>query len=466
MAVPLTRRKQSGDRAFCVAGPKRIKTVADQSGGSNMFRTLAVVMALGAAMACGDGSPAQPAAPSQTTVPDSSGRPVVRLDVKADESGARDAIALLSEVIVDASASTGSGALTYSIDFGDGASATGATARHVYTTPGTFTVTAEARDSQGRTASATQQVVVKTLGGSWFHASYVPRAGRVEVRRLTITSQEGLTIRGLYRVTGAPDRPFTGTLTAPRNVQILVDNAVALSGAIPSRLTEDAEPWPLQMRGDGVDGLRLDFRPVVGEPVPPEPDAVLRVRFDSFGAAAPIVALSPIEFDASASRGAGLSYFIEFGDRQFSTEARAIHRVDQLGQLTAHLTVVDRFGRVDAESLTYSTRALHNWPGDGWLNTDADDKFFFLDFLTRNGVNYEGTALHAYAMRPGRTASFRATLSGERDIHIVIPELGLEFRGHVELAAQSTFRWRMIVTQTGGAGHGTTWTLQYDDGPG
>ena len=302
-----------------------------------MSRTLAIVLSLAVSMACGDGSPAQPAGPTQTTALDPTNRPVVRLDVKVDESGARDAIALLSEVIVDASASTGSGALTYSIDFGDGARASGPAARHVYTTPGTFTVTGEVRESQGRTATASQQVVVKTLSGSWFHASYVPRARRVEVRRLTITGQEGPTIRGLYRVTGAPERPFTGTLTTPRNVQILVDNTVALSGVIPSRLTEDAEPWPLQMRGDWVDGLRLEFRPVVGDPVPPEPDAILRVRFDSFGAAMPIVGLSSIEFDGSASRGSGLSYFIEFGDRQFATEARATHRVDEQGQLTAHL---------------------------------------------------------------------------------------------------------------------------------
>src|SRR5436190_23532787 len=79
----------------------------------------------------------------------------------------------------------------------------------------------------------------------------------------------------------------------------------------------------------------------------PAPQAVLNVRFDSFGAAMAITGLSPIQFDGTRSSGDGLSYRIEFGDGQSSSKPIAIHPVDITGPLTARLTVVDRFGRTD-----------------------------------------------------------------------------------------------------------------------
>ena len=70
-------------------------------------------------------------------------------------------------------------------------------------------------------------------------------------------------------------------------------------------------------------------------------------------------------------------------------------------------------------------------------------------FLTRNGVNYAGTATYAYPPGAGRQAPVLAILSGERDIRIVIPELGVEFRGYVELAGELTVTWRMTDADRG-----------------
>jgi hypothetical protein len=429
-----------------------------------MCTALVAMLFFAACAACGhsQSSPTQPSG-SQTPAGPAEAL-VVRLDVTVDESRSRDPIALLSEVTADASVSPEAGTLTYSIDFGDGTKVSGPAARHVYEGPGTFKIICEVRDSQGRTAVASQQVSVKTLTGAWFHAGYVSRDRKVEVRRLTVTGQEGLALRGVYQVTGAPDRTFTGLLTKPRNVIIVVDSQVTLEGTIPGRLNQEEENWTLLMRGDSVDGERFDFRPIVGDATPQAPDAVLRVRFDNFDAPIPIAGLSPVQFDGSTSRGTKLAHFIEFGDGQVSTESRAIHTINESPReaLTARLTVVDGFGRSDSESITYSTFELHWFPGDGWFFADLVNRFLRFDFTTRNGPTYEGFVLSGYTSQ--QWTPFVAVMSGERDVHIVAPKLGLEFRGYIVMS--SPFAGRMILTQSGGADDGRTWTLIYDDGPG
>jgi hypothetical protein len=57
-----------------------------------------------------------------------------------------------------------------------------------------------------------------------------------------------------------------------------------------------------------------------------------------------------------------------------------------------------------------------------------------------------------------------ATLQGERDIRIVLPAIGVEFRGSIIMTG--IFEGRMVLSQFGGAGNGRTYELGYDDGPG
>src|SRR6266542_270095 len=261
-----------------------------------MSTRIAVAALLLLCAACGGSNPASPTPTTPTT--GSGNAPAVRIEVKADESGSRDAIVLLSEVVADASGSAGSGPLTFSIDFGDGFVATSATARHAYSAPGTFTITATVTDAQSRKVSESRQIAVTSLTGSWFQAEYVQRTRRVEVRRLTVTSQDGLTIRGTYQVTSAANRTFTGTLTAPRSVRMTVDGGASLDGVLPSPLNDEAENWILQARGDTVDGERLEFRPILGDPAAP-PDADFIVRFGEDDLRRPIAAISPIQVDDS-----------------------------------------------------------------------------------------------------------------------------------------------------------------------
>ena len=425
------------------------------------MRSLPALVLVLATVGC-EGSPSRPS--TTTPPPSNTDAPVARIEVAIDELGSRDAIVALSQVAVDARASTGSGPLTYATDFGDGTTANDAVSRHVYDRPGTFTITTNVRDSAGRTASASRQVVVKTLTGRWFHAGYIQRAHQFELRSLTITSQEGLVVRGSFRGQDQIERPFTGRLTSPRSVQIALDDQSGqLEGVAPGSLNEDGQLWTFQMRGGSVDGERLGFRPVLAEPTGPPPDAVLKIRFDSFGAERPIQALSPIQFDGSASRGDGLSYLIEFGDGEFSTEPTVTHPIDRTGQIWTRLTVVDRFGRTDAEVTRYFVTSLIDPLHGSWLSYVPGEGMMELKFTARHGLNLTGHLAHGGF--PNNSvpiqSPFTATLSGERDIHIVVDGLGIQFRGHIELTLE--LGGEMILVQTGGADHGRTRTFIFDD---
>jgi hypothetical protein len=431
------------------------------------MRNLSALVLVLATVGC-EGSPARP---SPSTPPPTSDTPVARIEVAVDALGSRDAIVGLSEITIDARASTGSGSLTFVIDFGDGTTATDALARHVYQRAGTITITATVRDAAGRTATATRQIVVKTLTGRWFHAGYIERAHQFELRYLTIASQDGPVVRGTLRGQDEIDRPFTARLTAPRTVQIVLDDQSAqLEGVAPGSLYEDGQLWTFQMRGGSVDGERLAFRPVIGEPTGAPPDAVLKMRIDSFGSLYAIEGLSPIQFDGSSSRGDGLSYVIEFGDGEFSTDATAVHILrDQLwsfNRFFARLTVVDSFGRTDKEVAETWTRSLvEPWGSSKWYKgypqpPGGCENF---RFENRQGLNLTGSCGTADIWPYPR---FTGTLSGERDVHIVVPALGIEFRGHFELVDEWSNLHRMILTQIRGPDHGRTWLYLWDDGPG
>ena len=92
------------------------------------------------------------------------------------------------------------------------------------------------------------------MNGRWFQAEYVTRSQRVEVRQLSIDAQDGLTVRGIYRVTGQADRSFAGTLTPPRKIQIAIPGGEGLLGLLPDRLNDEVGAWVLIAQGGTVDG--------------------------------------------------------------------------------------------------------------------------------------------------------------------------------------------------------------------
>jgi PKD repeat protein len=415
------------------------------------MRQVAVLVILAVALAaCGGSRP--PTSPSSTVPTGPGDSPTITIDLKADAAGSRDAIASLSEVSVDTKALSGAG-LTYTIDFGDGFTATAASAKHVYAAPATYTVTATVTDPQGRKANATTEIAVRDVTGKWFHAGYLTTTKRVEVRNLSIEAQTGTTVRGTYRVTGNADRTFTGTLIPPRDIRMTANDGVSLIGTLPGRLNDDAVTWTLISGGDSADGQRLDFHAITGTPDGSPPVASLKLVFDGGAFGRPFAGLTPITFDGTASRGTALTSFIEFGDGTAASETHATRVMGRTCAMepdceaTARVTVVDRFGRSDAASARYITFSLEGGAyGAYWY---ASDVSFGLSFAAPNGVSYSGVASGCYIAPPVPCWSFsgiRATamMSGIRDVTITIPDRGLIFRGTIGADATMT-----LVDQSG-----------------
>jgi len=177
------------------------------------FRYLLISVLLLISSGCG-GSPAKP---SPVNTPESPGTPAPAssFSLTIDGLGSEEAIAAVSNVTVDASASTGAG-LRYAIAFGDGETAATALARHVYQSPGPFTVTVTITDATGRETTSTRQLVVASPLGRWVHSGFIERRQEVEVRTLTLVSQTGTTLRGTLTRDGNRTIPVTATVSAER----------------------------------------------------------------------------------------------------------------------------------------------------------------------------------------------------------------------------------------------------------
>ncbi len=431
---------------------------------------------LAALAACGGSQPTQPSGTATATGP--AGAPIASITVKADAAGSRDAVASLSTVIVDASASSGV-RLAYAIDFGDGSTATTAAAQHVYATPATYAITATVTDQQGRKATATASIGVHDVTGSWYEAGFAQQSKRIEVRRIIIEAQSGTGVRGTYQVTGAADKAFTGTLTAPRNIRLVTDGGVTLEGTLPSKLNDETELWTLLDHGDGADGQRLDFHAIVGAPDGSPPTASLKMSIAG-GLIAAITGVTPVNIDAGASRGSELAYFVDYGDGFVATTPQAERAVEapavppsaqrsgdgdrawNRASATARVTVVDRFGRTDTTSVDYHTFDFGftaEW-GDGplyWSSRDSGTQYLWVRFEQRSGSQYGGTI----AQGDGRSSSFTLTVTGGTNVHVSAPALGAEFDGTVSIRSllQPNGGNTMTLVQHGGAFDGKTYVV-------
>jgi PKD repeat protein len=216
---------------------------------------------------------------SGSTAPTTSA-PTARIKVTIDDRQTAVAILAASKVTVDARASTGFGALTFDIDFGDGTShVASADPTHVYAASGTFKVVARVTDSTGRIASATHEVVVQSVEGAWSHSAVNPQTSKTETRWLTIASQNGLEVRGLYFASSAQlDRRFTGTLGENRSLRlVLEDQTVEFNATVPDTLRAAGTEMLVQVRGGTAGGATLPFVPVF-EGQHPQPDDVVLIR--------------------------------------------------------------------------------------------------------------------------------------------------------------------------------------------
>jgi len=133
-------------------------------------------------------------------------------------------------------------ALTYSWDFGDGASATGQTATHLYTTSGSFTVRATARDEKS-SADGQTTVTVRNLSGTWAATTIGSVFG--DITEVYTLSQTGTSVAGSVSATSGASGIFpTGPVSngSVRDTSPRITFTVTHTGFVPYTFTGDPGP--------------------------------------------------------------------------------------------------------------------------------------------------------------------------------------------------------------------------------
>ena len=353
-------------------------------------------------------------------------------------------------------------------------------AKHVYGAAGAFTATVTITDASGRASTTSFPVQVTSPVGTWVFSGYLTRARRFEVRRLAFTSQDGRTLRGVLSAIDQRDRPVVATLSGERAVQVVVDTQrETLDGVLPGVLTGESSEFDLVARDGAIAGERLKFIALRNEPTGLTPEADLNMRFFSFSAPFAVQGFSPIRFDGSASRGAGLKYFIEFGDGASTIEPSAVHPIAKAGQYEARLTVVDRLGRTDRQEVPFKVISLvtdgyyHYWYGPWPIaprtpcserssceeNTNLPDQKVLFD--SQDGATLAGRILSDCCVHP-----FTGKLSGRNEIQFAtIDGSDIVLTGTLYLAGRSDADWRLVLKQTtGGKGDGKFYDYYHRSG--
>jgi hypothetical protein len=243
-------------------------------------------------------------------------------------------------------------------------------------------------------------------------------------------------------------------------LHVTLDDGVGFDGVMPDGVYAEGAVFPLTARGGTADGQTLAFMAVEGNPASPPPDAVLRMRFFSFGAPFGVQGFSPILFDGTASRGDGLTQFIEFGDTEFAVDASAVHPIKNAGRYTARLMVADRFGRVDSETRAFDVVSLEHQHPIFFRNdytSGVVPEAEVLDIESQKGAEFSGT----YGTRTGasppyfyKSLPFTGMLSGDRDIRFVLSGSNVVLTGTLELSLCDGVKGELMLTQSGGAADG------------
>jgi len=108
-------------------------------------------------------------------------------------------------------------ALTYTWNFGDGATGSGATSAHVYNSAGTFNATLTVSDGAHQVTAAGHEVTTGDVNGTW--VNFDPAVGGARIRRVSF-QRSGAQLSGTYRTNLAPGHTgsVNGSMTSPNNL--------------------------------------------------------------------------------------------------------------------------------------------------------------------------------------------------------------------------------------------------------
>jgi PKD repeat protein len=209
------------------------------------------------------------------------------------------------------------------IDWGDGATAAGPSASHVYSTAGTYTVTATVTDNYGASATSTQSLTV--AGSGVVISSPAPGATSASPVHIVATAASGNGIAAMS--TYIDDVKVYKTYTASTDTSVavapgshrLVINAWDSNGVL---LPQASEAFTVSAQA---------------------PSASLSLSATS--------AVAPATVTATASatdpnlNGSISSYTIHWGDGGTSTGATATHTYSNAGVYTVSVNVTDNYGQ-------------------------------------------------------------------------------------------------------------------------
>jgi len=209
----------------------------------------------------------------------------------------------------------------------------------------------------------------------------------------------------------------------------------------------------------------------------PAPIARLIVQVDNSGSTTAILVYSQILFDASASEGSNLTYSLDFGDGESTTERIVRHACQKPGEpLTSRLTVTDAFGRTSSSISRYPCVGLVHSQGRlysltyGWTNSIFNQlmrrsEFRRLGFEAQNGASVSGFYTHP----EGNTSHFSGTLTGDRSITVKLDDGTITFTGDVLLrdtfgeTGGYTYNRNLLLTMRGGSADGQTLRFTFYD---
>ena len=211
-----------------------------------------------------------------------------------------------------------------------------------------------------------------------------------------------------------------------------------------------------------------------GTQMGPPPHAVLSVRSGIPGTEWLFVGWEAT-FDAVASTGDGLSYLIEFGDGESASVRRIQHAltIRPLNQ-TARLTVVDRFGRTDVATQSYTAgtlgpTGLPGMPGIGYVHRDVNPltglwEERWISFDTQSGSRVTGFYLHNEGTEYFRSI-LSGTLSGANRIHLTTRNDTIELDGTYSLEFAPGYKYSdfLALNLQGGTANGRLLRFSYYD---
>lgn len=302
--------------------------------------------------------------------------------------------------------------VSYAWDFGDGTTASGATANHTYTTVGDFAAVLTITDNSGATNTSASQTI-----------SVLP-ANTAPTSAFTVSTDLGVTPLGVdFDATNSADTDGSIVSYAwefgdgATGSGLLVSHTYTVAGIYTARLTVTDN--------EGAQGISTHV--ISSQVTSGPPTAVLNVDVDS------VAINTDVTFDASSSSdvagGSIVSYAWDFGDGTSGTGVTAVHQYTTTGTYQATLTVTDNDTNTAISAARTITVLAVNAPPtsaftvdvnsgtspvtvafDGATSTDSDGTIFFYEWDFGDGTKGSGAqATHTYFQDGAHSASLTVT---------------------------------------------------------